>query len=74
MNEALRDEPIRMDTYDQTVRAELAAERSLFDGYHPRMAAAATLTQRDSGRLFANTAGRRSRSSASTDRARDLSV
>ena len=28
-----------MDDYDQAVRAELAADGSLFDGYHPRMAA-----------------------------------
>jgi len=28
-----------MDEYDQAVRAELAADGSLFDGYHPRMAA-----------------------------------
>src|SRR5262245_52056866 len=28
-----------MDDYDQSVRAELAAEGSLFSGYHPRMAA-----------------------------------
>ena len=39
MNEALRDELIQMDEYDQSVRAELAADGSLFDGYHPRMAA-----------------------------------
>ena len=28
-----------MDEYDQAVRAELAADGSLFEGYHPRMAA-----------------------------------
>ena len=28
-----------MDVYDQAVRAELAADGSLFEGYHPRMAA-----------------------------------
>ena len=39
MNEALRAELIQMDEYDQTVRAELAADGSLFEGYHPRMAA-----------------------------------
>lgn len=39
MNEILRAELIRMDEYDQVVRAELAADDSLFDGYHPRMAA-----------------------------------
>jgi len=39
MKEDLRDELIRMGDYDQTVRAELAADGSLFDGYHPRMAA-----------------------------------
>jgi hypothetical protein len=39
MNDTLRAELIRMDDYDQSVRAELAADGSLFDGYHPRMAA-----------------------------------
>jgi len=39
MNEILRAELMQMDEYDQVVRAELAADGSLFDGYHPRMAA-----------------------------------
>ena len=39
MNEILRAELMQMDDYDQAVRAELAADGSLFDGYHPRMAA-----------------------------------
>jgi hypothetical protein len=39
MNEILRSELMQMDERDQAVRAELAAEGSLFDGYHPRMAA-----------------------------------
>ena len=39
MNEALRSELMQMDEHDQAVRAELAADGSLFDGYHPRMAA-----------------------------------
>ncbi|MCA1578945.1 MAG: hypothetical protein LC794_16465 [Acidobacteria bacterium] len=39
MNEALRAELIAMDEHDQAVRAELAADGSLFEGYHPRMAA-----------------------------------
>lgn len=39
MNEILRAELMQMDEYDQAVRAELAADGSLFDGYHPRMAA-----------------------------------
>jgi len=39
MNAALRAELIQMDEYDQAVRAELAADGSLFEGYHPRMAA-----------------------------------
>ena len=39
MNETLRAELIEMDDYDQAVRAELAGDGSLFDGYHPRMAA-----------------------------------
>jgi hypothetical protein len=39
LNQALHDELIEMDEYDQTVRAELAADGSLFEGYHPRMAA-----------------------------------
>ena len=39
MNEELRAELMQMDEYDQAVRAELAADGSLFDGYHSRMAA-----------------------------------
>ena len=39
MNHELRAELIEMDEYDQAVRAELAADGSLFEGYHPRMAA-----------------------------------
>jgi hypothetical protein len=39
MNAALRSELIQMDEHDQSVRAELAADGSLFNGYHPRMAA-----------------------------------
>jgi hypothetical protein len=39
MDEELRAELVRMDDYDQAVRAELAADGSLFEGYHPRMAA-----------------------------------
>jgi hypothetical protein len=39
MNAAVRDELLRMDARDQTVRAELAADGSLFTGYHPRMEA-----------------------------------
>lgn len=39
MNDELRAELIQMDDYDQAVRAELAADGSLFEGYHPRMAA-----------------------------------
>lgn len=39
MNQALRAELMAMDDRDQTVRAELAADGSLFEGYHPTMAA-----------------------------------
>jgi hypothetical protein len=39
MNHALRAELLAMDAHDQTVRAELAADGSLYEGYHPRMAA-----------------------------------
>ncbi|HEY7406958.1 MAG TPA: DUF6624 domain-containing protein [Gemmatimonadaceae bacterium] len=39
MDSALRDQLLRMDARDQTVRAELAADGSLFKGYHPRMEA-----------------------------------
>ena len=39
MNELLRSELIAMNDHDQAVRAELAADGSLFRGYHPRMAA-----------------------------------
>src|SRR5262249_54218490 len=38
MSEALREELVAMAAEDQRVRAELAADGSLFDGYHPRMA------------------------------------
>jgi hypothetical protein len=37
MNAALRDELLRMDARDQAVRAELAADGSLWKGYEPRM-------------------------------------
>ena len=37
MNVALRDELAAMAEEDQRVRAELAADGSLFDGYHPKM-------------------------------------
>ena len=36
-NPALRDELLTMSDEDQNVRAELATDGSLFDGYHPRM-------------------------------------
>lgn len=39
MNAGLRDELLRMDAHDQTVRAELAADGSLWKGYQPRMEA-----------------------------------
>src|SRR5215217_3702436 len=39
LNEPLRAELVAMDEHDQAVRAELAADGSLFEGYHPRMAA-----------------------------------
>jgi hypothetical protein len=39
MNSELRDQLLRMDAHDQTVRGELAADGSLFKGYHPRMEA-----------------------------------
>jgi hypothetical protein len=39
MDAALRDELLRMDARDQTVRTELASDGSLFMGYHPRMEA-----------------------------------
>ncbi|MFY9609353.1 MAG: hypothetical protein WAU45_12160 [Blastocatellia bacterium] len=35
--EALRLELLRMRDEDQTLRAELADDGSLFDGYHPRV-------------------------------------
>ena len=37
MDSALRDELLRMDARDQAVRVELAADGSLFKGYHGRM-------------------------------------
>lgn len=39
MNTTLRDELVAMAEEDQRVRAELAADRLLFDGYQPRMKA-----------------------------------
>jgi len=39
LNKDLQSELIQMEDYDQAVRAQLAADGSLFDGYHPRMAA-----------------------------------
>ena len=39
MNRNLSDELLQMDEHDQSVRGELAAEGSLFEGYHPRMEA-----------------------------------
>jgi hypothetical protein len=39
MNHALRDELLKLAESDRAVRAALAADGSLFDGYHPRMAA-----------------------------------
>jgi hypothetical protein len=39
MNHALRDELLKLEGDDQAVRAELAADGTLFNGYHPRMAA-----------------------------------
>jgi len=37
MNKSLRTELINMSVEDQRVREELAADGSLFEGYHPRM-------------------------------------
>jgi len=39
MNSALREELVAMEQQDQDVRSELAANGTLFDGYHPRMQA-----------------------------------
>jgi hypothetical protein len=39
VNDKLRHELLNMDSNDQSVRAELAADGSLFEGYHPRMEA-----------------------------------
>jgi hypothetical protein len=39
MNAALRDELVALAQEDQRVRVELAADGSLFDGYHPTMQA-----------------------------------
>src|SRR4051794_8313325 len=38
MNDSLRNELLALADEDQRVRAELAADGSLFDGYRPRMA------------------------------------
>ena len=37
MEDVLRNELLAMEAEDRRVRAELVADRSLFDGYHPRM-------------------------------------
>jgi hypothetical protein len=37
VNAALREELLKMEAEDLRVRAELAADGSLFEGYHPRM-------------------------------------
>lgn len=50
MNRNLSDELLQMDEHDQTVRGELAAEGSLFEGYHPRMEA---VHRRNAARLRA---------------------
>lgn len=50
MNPTLRDELLRMDEHDQAVRGELAADGSLFEGYHPRMEA---VHRRNAARLRA---------------------
>lgn len=39
MNDVLQDELLTMLECDQRVRAELAASKALFDGYHPKMEA-----------------------------------
>jgi hypothetical protein len=39
MNSALRKELVEMEQHDQVVRGELAANGTLFEGYHPRMQA-----------------------------------
>ncbi len=39
MNQALRDDLVAMEEEDLRVRSELAADGSLFDGYHPQMEA-----------------------------------
>jgi hypothetical protein len=39
MDEILRSEVLGMAAYDSKVRAELAEDGSLFEGYHPRMRA-----------------------------------
>jgi hypothetical protein len=47
---SLREELLAMAAEDQRVRAELAADGSLFDGYHPRMA---EVHRRNAARLAA---------------------
>lgn len=50
MNTTLRDELVAMAAEDERVRAELAADGSLFDGYHPAMRA---VHDRNAARLTA---------------------
>lgn len=48
--QSLREELLATEAEDRRVRAELAADGSLFDGYHPRMA---EVHRRNAGRLAA---------------------
>jgi hypothetical protein len=50
MNRNLSDELLQTDEHDQSVRSELAADGSLFEGYHPRMEA---VHRRNAARLRA---------------------
>jgi hypothetical protein len=49
-NQQLRQELLRMIEEDHSIRDELAADRSLYDGYHPRMEA---VHHKNATRLFA---------------------
>jgi len=50
VNTNLQDELLAMAEEDRRVRAELAADGSLFDGYHPKMQA---VHDRNAARLTA---------------------
>ena len=58
MNDTLRNELLTMVVEDRQVRAELAADGSLFEGYHPRMREVPAATPPGSPKSSRSRAGR----------------